>query len=283
MWLLQGWEIMIISEYISKWFLLTKMVYVKENIHLRSFAGFQWKVEFWLDQSTGFRILFFNHGWGQIKSSNYTMVKLSEFEQSDSVPILMLFLCQTDTGNISITPTHWFRVEKRNARLSMTTMALMFTLGFGIGRDRFLSTITFQITEFFDDSIRGYKAAGLILSLSVPDELANTKPEYLWNISWSERILMDYQLQWNLSAFIPNAKTCKPALRDKLIRTILWLFCLFHWYFASGSNYGTDFCFSGNWQFKYLWFFRIIKAGIHDFVTSEGVISMVGNSPCTVL
>ena len=181
---------------------------------------------------------------------------------------------QTDTEiSFDNTLTAGFRVEKRNAEynddngIDVSPSDSMWG-----GQISLNHNISISLNSYATVS-RGYKAGGFNLSLSVPDELREYQPEYLWNIEAGLKgFVMDYQLQWNLSAFYSKRKDMQISTSRQTDPNDPLTFVYFTGNAASGSNYGieTDFAFQATDNLNIYGSLGLLKAEFDDFVTSEG-------------
>jgi outer membrane receptor protein involved in Fe transport len=120
---------------------------------------------------------------------------------------------------------------------------------------------------------RGYKAGGFNLSLSVPDALREYQPESLINLeSGFKGYFLDYQLQWNLSAFYSKRKDMQISTSRQTDPNDPLTFVFFTGNAATGSNYGieTDFNYQLNNNFDVYGSLGLLRAQFDDFVTTEG-------------
>lgn len=120
---------------------------------------------------------------------------------------------------------------------------------------------------------RGYKAGGFNLSTSVPDNLREYQPEYLLNLeSGLKGYFLDYQLQWNVSAFYSKREDMQISTSRQDDPNDPLTFVYFTGNAATGSNYGieTDFNYQLNESFDLFGSLGILRAEFDDFVTTEG-------------
>jgi outer membrane receptor protein involved in Fe transport len=120
---------------------------------------------------------------------------------------------------------------------------------------------------------RGYKAGGFNLSTSVPDELREYQPESLWSLeSGVKGYFLDYQLQWNASAFYSKRQDMQINTSRQTDPNDPLTFVFFTGNAATGSNYGieTDFTYLLNDNFDVYGSLGLLKAQFDDFVTTEG-------------
>ena len=120
---------------------------------------------------------------------------------------------------------------------------------------------------------RGYKAGGFNLSVSVPDELREYQPESLWSLeAGSKGYFLDYQLQWNFSAFYSKRQDMQISTSRQTDPNDPLTFVFFTGNAATGSNYGieTDFTYMLNDNFDVYGSLGLLRAQFDDFVTAEG-------------
>ncbi|HFC29706.1 MAG TPA: TonB-dependent receptor, partial [Oceanospirillales bacterium] len=120
---------------------------------------------------------------------------------------------------------------------------------------------------------RGYKAGGFNLSVSVPDELREYQPESLWSLeSGLKGYFLDYQLQWNFSAFYSKRQDMQISTSRQTDPNDPLTFVFFTGNAATGSNYGieTDFTYMLNGNFDVYGSLGLLRAQFDDFVTAEG-------------
>lgn len=120
---------------------------------------------------------------------------------------------------------------------------------------------------------RGYKAGGFNLSTSVPDELREYQPESLLNLeSGIKGHFLDYQLQWNFSAFYSKRRDMQISTSRQLDPNDPLTFVFFTGNAATGSNYGieTDFNYQLSSTIDIFGSLGLLKAEFDDFVTTEG-------------
>ena len=120
---------------------------------------------------------------------------------------------------------------------------------------------------------RGYKAGGFNLSLSVPDNLREYEPESLLNLETGFKgYFMDYQLQWNLSAFYSKRKDMQISTSSQTDPNDPLTFVFFTGNAATGNNYGieTDFNYQINSSINLFGSVGILNAEFDDFTTTEG-------------
>ena len=120
---------------------------------------------------------------------------------------------------------------------------------------------------------RGYKAGGFNLSLSVPDNLREYEPESLLSLETGFKgYFMDYQLQWNLSAFYSKRKDMQISTSRQTDPSDPLTFVFFTGNAATGSNYGieTDFNYQLNSSINIFGSVGLLNAEFDDFTTTEG-------------
>ncbi|MCB1604109.1 MAG: TonB-dependent receptor [Gammaproteobacteria bacterium] len=181
---------------------------------------------------------------------------------------------QTDTEiSFDNTLTAGFRVEKRNAEYDDDNGIDVSPSDSMWGGQISLNHEVSESLNSYATVSRGYKAGGFNLSLSVPDELREYQPEYLWNLEAGLKgFVMDYQLQWNLSAFYSKRKDMQISTSRQTDPNDPLTFVYFTGNAASGSNYGieTDFAFQATDNLNIYGSLGLLKAEFDDFVTSEG-------------
>ena len=120
---------------------------------------------------------------------------------------------------------------------------------------------------------RGYKAGGFNLSLSVPDNLREYEPESLLSLeSGFKGYFLDYQLQWNLSAFYSKRKDMQVSTSRQIDPNDPLTFVFFTGNAATGNNYGieTDFNYQVNPSINVFGSLGLLNAEFDDFTTTEG-------------
>lgn len=120
---------------------------------------------------------------------------------------------------------------------------------------------------------RGYKAGGFNLSLSVPDQLREYQPESLLSLeSGFKGYFLDYQLQWNLSAFYSKRQDMQISTSRQTDPNDPLTFVFFTGNAATGSNYGieTDFNYQLNSNLDFYGSLGLLKAQFDNFTTTEG-------------
>ena len=120
---------------------------------------------------------------------------------------------------------------------------------------------------------RGYKAGGFNLSTSVPDDLREYQPESLWSFeSGIKGYFLDYQLQWNISAFYSKRQDMQISTSQQTDPNDPLTFVFFTGNAATGSNYGieTDFTYTLNDNFDVYGSLGLLNARFDDFVTTQG-------------
>ena len=184
---------------------------------------------------------------------------------------------QTDTEiSFDNTLTAGFRVEKRNAEYDDDNGIDVSPSDSMWGGQISLNHEVSESLNSYATVSRGYKAGGFNLSLSVPDELREYQPEYLWNLEAGLKgFVMDYQLQWNLSAFYSKRKDMQISTSRQTDPNDPLTFVYFTGNAASGSNYGieTDFAFQATDNLNIYGSLGLLTAEFDDFVTSEGTFN----------
>jgi outer membrane receptor protein involved in Fe transport len=107
----------------------------------------------------------------------------------------------------------------------------------------------------------------------VPDELREYQPESLWSLeSGLKGFFLDYQLQWNISAFYSKRQDMQISTSRQTDPNDPLTFVFFTGNAATGSNYGieTDFNYMLNDNFDIYGSLGLLKAQFDDFVTTEG-------------
>lgn len=119
---------------------------------------------------------------------------------------------------------------------------------------------------------RGYKAGGFNLATSVPNELREYQPEYLWNIETGIKgYLFDYQLQWNTSVFYSKRQDMQINTSRQTDPNDPLTFVFFTSNAATGKNYGieTDFNYQLSTSFDIFGSVGILRAKFNDLVTTQ--------------
>lgn len=120
---------------------------------------------------------------------------------------------------------------------------------------------------------RGYKAGGFNLSTSVPEDLRQYDPEFLWNLeSGLKGYFLDYQLQWNISAFYSKRQDMQISTSRQSDPNDPLTFVSFTGNAATGKNYGieTDFNYQASTSIDIFGSLGLLKAEFDDFITTEG-------------
>jgi len=120
---------------------------------------------------------------------------------------------------------------------------------------------------------RGYKAGGFNLSTSIPDQLRQYDPEFLWNLETGLKgYFFDYQLQWNISAFYSKRQDMQISTSRQSDPNDPLTFVFFTGNAATGKNYGieTDFNYQASSNLNIFGSLGLLSAEFDDFVTTEG-------------
>jgi len=120
---------------------------------------------------------------------------------------------------------------------------------------------------------RGYKAGGFNLSTSVPEALREYQPESLWSLeSGIKGSFLDYQLQWNLSAFYSKRQDMQISTSQQTDPNDPLTFVFFTGNAATGSNYGleSDFSYLLSSNFNLFGSVGLLKAQFDNFSTGLG-------------
>ncbi|MCF6317899.1 MAG: TonB-dependent receptor [Proteobacteria bacterium] len=190
----------------------------------------------------------------------------------DSTSVALFAQFDTELSNTNTLSTG-VRLERRNASYQDSNgIAVSPTDNMWGGQISLNHKITDALNSYITLA-RGYKAGGFNLSLSVPDQLREYQPESLLNLeSGFKGHFLDYQLQWNLSAFYSKRKDMQISTSRQTDPNDPLTFVFFTGNAATGSNYGieTDFSYQLSSSIDIYGSLGLLKAQFDDFVTTQG-------------
>lgn len=239
---------------------------IRERIHVSQefrFIGEQWLAGVYLlDMSEDNKVNeFFNGDAFKTLSSQFDATSIALFAQLDTEL----------SENTAL--TSGFRFERRNASYNDSNGIDVSPNDDMWGGQLSLNHKIKENLNAYVTLARGYKAGGFNLSLSVPDELREYQPESLINLeSGFKGYFLDYQLQWNLSAFYSKRKDMQISTSRQTDPNDPLTFVFFTGNAATGSNYGieTDINYQLNESFDVYGSLGLLRAQFDDFVTTEG-------------